>query len=84
MIVTIKSSYFPGGKLENVYPWCQVVAEAGFMAWLVKKIKVKVPFDGNKLYASEILSILLQNEPENRFGSRVQIVGRWIPTSTYA
>jgi len=28
--------------------------------------KVKVPFDSNKLYASEILSILLQNEPENR------------------
>ena len=32
----------------------------------MKKLKVKVPFDGNKLYASEILSILLQNEPENR------------------
>ena len=36
------------------------------MNWLVKKLKVKVPFDENKLYASEILSILLQNEPENR------------------
>lgn len=47
------------------------IAETGFMAWLVKKLKVKVPFDDNKLYASEILSILLQNEPENRvlFGS---------------
>ena len=40
--------------------------QAGFMNWLVKKLKVKVPFDENKLYASEILSILLQNEPENR------------------
>ena len=36
------------------------IAEAGFLAWLVKKLKVKVPFDDNKLYASEILSILLQ------------------------
>jgi len=47
------------------------IAEAGFMAWLVRKLKVKVTFDDNKLYASEILSILLQNEPENRllFGS---------------
>merc|ERR1719391_179310 len=45
---------------------CKDVAEAGFMNWLVKKLKVKVPFDENKLYASEILSILLQTEPENR------------------
>lgn len=29
-------------------------------------MKVKVPFDENKLYASEILSILLQTEPDNR------------------
>ena len=29
-------------------------------------MQVKVPFDANKLYASEILSILLQNAPENR------------------
>jgi len=27
---------------------------------------VKLPFDGNKLYASEILSILLQDSPDNR------------------
>ena len=40
--------------------------QAGFMNWLVKKLKVKVPFDENKLYASEILSILLQTEPGNR------------------
>ena len=43
-----------------------LTVQAGFMNWLVKKLKVKVPFDENKLYASEILSILLQNEPENR------------------
>eukprot|EP00088_Acartia_fossae_P044233 TRINITY_DN4689_c0_g1_i2.p1 TRINITY_DN4689_c0_g1~~TRINITY_DN4689_c0_g1_i2.p1 ORF type:complete len:590 (-),score=161.14 TRINITY_DN4689_c0_g1_i2:233-2002(-) len=42
------------------------VAEAGFMNWLIKKLKEKVAFDANKLYASEILSILLQNEVANR------------------
>merc|ERR1719510_1874786 len=42
------------------------VADAGLLVWLTKKLKVKSPFDNNKLYASEILSILLQNEPENR------------------
>jgi len=41
-------------------------AEAGFMTWLIKRLKEKVPFDVNKLYASEILSILLQSEPANR------------------
>jgi len=45
---------------------CKEVAEAGFINWLIKKLKVRVPFDENKLYASEILSILLQTEPENR------------------
>jgi len=56
--------------LENVTEFrptvCADVAESGFMTWLIKKLKVKVPFDANKLYASEILSILLQNAPENR------------------
>jgi len=45
---------------------CHEVAGAGFLTWLVKKLKSKVPFNDNKLYASEILSILLQNDPENR------------------
>jgi len=44
----------------------EIAQESGLLTWLVKKLKVKVPFDNNKLYASEILSILLQNEPENR------------------
>jgi len=56
--------------LENIVEFrptvAKEVAEAGFMNWLIKKLKEKVPFDGNKLYASEILSILLQNEPANR------------------
>jgi len=46
---------------------CKEAAEAGLLLWLVsKRLKVKVPFDANKLYASEILSILVQNEPSNR------------------
>ena len=45
---------------------CKEAFEVGLMAWLIKKLKVKVPFDNNKLFASEILSIFLQNEPENR------------------
>ncbi len=57
--------------VENIVEFrpavCKDAAQAGLLAWLVKKLKVKVPFDANKLYASEILSILLQNEPENRF-----------------
>ena len=78
--------------LENIVEFhpemSKDIAEAGFMAWLIKKLKVnlifpfkerdflsakekksiiiyqmfqvKVPFDDNKLYASEVLSILLQ------------------------
>jgi len=37
----------------------------GLLQWLLKRIKVK-GFDQNKLYAAEILSILLQNQDENR------------------
>ncbi|CAH1183171.1 unnamed protein product [Phaedon cochleariae] len=38
----------------------------GLLAWLLKRLKVKAPFDGNKLYASEMLSILLQDNEKNR------------------
>lgn len=41
-------------------------AQQGLMQWLLRRIKAKMPFDGNKLYASEILAILLQNSDENR------------------
>ncbi|XP_019870547.2 beta-catenin-like protein 1 [Aethina tumida] len=37
----------------------------GLMAWLLKRLKLKAPFDSNKLYASEMLSILLQNNEKN-------------------
>lgn len=37
----------------------------GLMQWLLRRIKAKTPFDANKLYASELLSILLQYTSEN-------------------
>eukprot|EP00096_Caligus_rogercresseyi_P012821 TRINITY_DN5495_c0_g1_i3.p1 TRINITY_DN5495_c0_g1~~TRINITY_DN5495_c0_g1_i3.p1 ORF type:complete len:575 (+),score=208.91 TRINITY_DN5495_c0_g1_i3:50-1774(+) len=42
------------------------IAEAGILLWLSKRLKARIEFDANKLYASEILSILLQNEERNR------------------
>ncbi|XP_053600988.1 beta-catenin-like protein 1 isoform X2 [Plodia interpunctella] len=58
------------GIIENITEFrtelCLEVAKQGFMQWILKRLKMKVPFDGNKLYATEILSILLQNTPENR------------------
>uniref|UniRef100_A0A665X461 Beta-catenin-like protein 1 n=1 Tax=Echeneis naucrates TaxID=173247 RepID=A0A665X461_ECHNA len=40
---------------------CAEAAQQGLMQWLLKRIKAKLPFDANKLYCSEILAILLQN-----------------------
>ncbi|XP_045489860.1 beta-catenin-like protein 1 isoform X1 [Pieris rapae] len=41
-------------------------AKQGFIQWILKRLKMKMPVDANKLYATEILSILLQNTPEKR------------------
>ncbi|KAK8770240.1 beta-catenin-like protein 1 [Amblyomma americanum] len=41
-------------------------AQQGLLAWILKRLKVKMPFEANKLYCSEILSILLQNHEENK------------------
>ncbi|XP_067615738.1 beta-catenin-like protein 1 [Eurosta solidaginis] len=41
-------------------------AEQGLLAWLLKRLKQKSPFDANKLYCSEILSILIQTNNDNR------------------
>uniref|UniRef100_A0A336LIX7 Beta-catenin-like protein 1 n=1 Tax=Culicoides sonorensis TaxID=179676 RepID=A0A336LIX7_CULSO len=51
--------------LEMKPEMCIEVAQC-LMQWLLKKIKVKSPFDPNKLYCSEILSILIQDTNENR------------------
>ncbi|CAG2163572.1 unnamed protein product [Oppiella nova] len=36
------------------------------ITWIMKRLKAKPSFDGNKLYASEILSILLQSNDDNK------------------
>ncbi|CAH0600301.1 unnamed protein product [Chrysodeixis includens] len=58
------------GIIENLTEFrpemCSEVAKQGFLQWILKRLKLKVPFDANKLYSTEILSILLQNTPENR------------------
>ncbi|XP_063977650.1 beta-catenin-like protein 1 [Diachasmimorpha longicaudata] len=45
---------------------CIDAGKQGLLQWLLRRIKAKMPFDANKLYASELLSILLQNTPENK------------------
>lgn len=45
---------------------CADAGKQGLMQWLLRRIKTKTPFDANKLYASELLSILLQHTPENQ------------------
>lgn len=57
------------GIFENLTEFrpemCIEIAEQGLMNWILKRLKVK-GFDPNKLYSSEILSILIQNTNENR------------------
>nr|CAG4641582.1 EOG090X03ST [Eurycercus lamellatus] len=45
---------------------CLQAAQQGLLNWILKRLRAKMPFDANKLYCSEILSILLQGTPENR------------------
>lgn len=45
---------------------CSEAAKQGLLHWLLKRLKLKAPFDGNKLYASEILAILLHDNDKNR------------------
>ncbi|XP_060597583.1 beta-catenin-like protein 1 [Ruditapes philippinarum] len=45
---------------------CAEAAQQGLLQWLLKRIRSKMPFDANKLYATEILAILLQNSDDNR------------------
>ncbi|KAH9502422.1 Beta-catenin-like protein 1 [Bulinus truncatus] len=45
---------------------CSEAAQQGLMQWLLKRLRLKRPFDQNKLYSSEILAILLQDSEENR------------------
>ncbi|CAG0879498.1 unnamed protein product [Darwinula stevensoni] len=56
--------------IENITEFrpevCVDAAEQGVLSWILKRIRMKMPFDANKLYASEILSILLQSHEQNR------------------
>lgn len=45
---------------------CNEASKQGLLQWLLKRLKLKSPFDQNKLYASELLSILLQDNNSNR------------------
>lgn len=55
--------------IENVAEFrpevCVTAGQQGLLTWLLKRLKRRM-FDSNKLYASEILAILLQNHEENR------------------
>ncbi|XP_014244057.1 beta-catenin-like protein 1 isoform X2 [Cimex lectularius] len=42
------------------------IGKQGLMQWLLKRLKAKLPAEQNKLYATEILSILLQNNNDNK------------------
>ena len=44
---------------------CKAAGEQGLLPWLLKRIRVR-QYDANKLYASEILAILLQNNESNQ------------------
>lgn len=60
--------------LENVLEIRPEVAveagKSGFVGWILNKFKTKSPFDENRLYYSEILSILVYNKLQN-----LQLVG---------
>lgn len=40
--------------------------EQGLVNWLLKRVRQKAAFDGNKLYASEILAVILQQSQAAR------------------
>jgi len=60
---SLMESYWNFYSVENLIEYrpeqvCKDIAqESGLLTWLVKKLKVKVPFDNNKLYASGVTSI---------------------------
>ncbi|CAG2116320.1 unnamed protein product, partial [Medioppia subpectinata] len=68
ILLTIHFLVFFIGIIENLTDFkpnlnndCQ-----SLISWTMKRLKAKPSFDGNKLYASEILSILLQSNADNK------------------
>lgn len=57
------------GIIENLTEFKPEISieasQQGLLLWILKRLKAKMPFDANKLYCSEILSILLQNQDGN-------------------
>lgn len=54
-------------NLSEIHPEiCKEAADQGLSQWILKRLKHKSPFDANKLYCSEILSILVQDNDEIR------------------
>ncbi|CAF0938658.1 unnamed protein product [Adineta steineri] len=45
---------------------CVDACKQGLLACLLKRLKIKSPFNSIRLYCSELMSILLQNHDENR------------------
>lgn len=62
--------YFSTAIFENITEVrsevCSDAASQGMLLWILKRLKAKMPFHANKLYASEMLSILLQSNNTNR------------------
>nr|CAG4651712.1 EOG090X03ST [Triops cancriformis] len=58
------------GIVENITEMgaelAQKAGDPSLLSWLQKRLKARLPFDANKLYVSEILSIFLQSEPAHR------------------
>lgn len=58
------------GIIENIAEFrpeaSHDLASQGLLRWLLHRIKLKAPFDSNKLYATEILAILLQENDKTR------------------
>lgn len=63
-------NYFISAFFENLFEMrpdvCLDAAKQGLLQWLLRRLRAKLPFSENKLYSTEVLSILLQNTPENR------------------
>lgn len=54
-------------NLSEIHPdICKEATGQGLLQWLIKRLKQKIPFNPNKLYCSEILSILVQDNDEIR------------------
>ena len=58
--------------------------DAGLMAWLLGRIKLR-PFHANKLYATELLAVLLQQNAPNQalFGEEGGVLALLTATSYY-